>query len=620
MKINSISTIKSIYSSHKKAVQVLKDISPHMLTVSIADTIVGAIIPYISIYLSGEIVTEISKGTSNKFGISVLVLTVICSTFLLSILKNVLSNKRAVLESNFYTEFELHINEISNNAPFEVLEQESFAILKEKVRRGNDEDVYGIPLVTTMICDAIRSLLTLGITIMLFANTMFHIKTISTISSFHVYILFLIYIVAVCIIGYLNGKASRTHNQVESSTSNLLAKLRNYRMYLFHNYMVDDRGAVEVRMRDLSKFIISEMDSNYTVPMLDTQKQLNANDRKYEFIVGVLSCLLTGICYLVVGICALLGVLRIGDVVVCYTSLNQLMLCLTSMSTLAARLDMNSKYICLYFELKTLCEMVDDGEKSINELDLSNLTIKFNNVSFSYKNSDRNALYNINAVFKAHQRTAIVGLNGAGKTTLIKLLCRLYTPSKGNITINNIDIREFKLNEYFCLLSVVFQDFCLFDFEIGENIAISSKYDIDKVINALKISDIQNNNRYHKEWINRCIGTNFSQNGISLSGGEKQKIAIARAIYKDSPIMILDEPTAALDPISESKIYESFDIITKNKTSIFISHRLSSCVFCDNILVFDDGRLVQNGNHSDLLYQTKGLYADLWKSQSTYYK
>lgn len=217
---------------------------------------------------------------------------------------------------------------------------------------------------------------------------------------------------------------------------------------------------------------------------------------------------------------------------------------------------------------------------------------EFRDVSFSYPNSEEPVLNHINMKLKIGKKMAFVGPNGAGKTTFIKLLCRLYDPSEGKILLNGVDIRYYDYEEYIRLFSVVFQDFKLFSFSIAENLAVSKEYEECKVRECLE-----------KAGFSERLGTlekdihtelyKLEEDGVEISGGEAQKIAIARALYKDAPLVILDEPTSALDPVSEYEIYQSFDKLVEEKTAIYISHRMSSCRFCNQIVVFDKGKIVE---------------------------
>ena len=213
---------------------------------------------------------------------------------------------------------------------------------------------------------------------------------------------------------------------------------------------------------------------------------------------------------------------------------------------------------------------------------------------------------------------AVVGRNGSGKTTFIKLLCRLYDVTEGCIKVNGIDIRKYDYAEYSNLFAVVFQDFQVFAFPLGENVAAGLETDKERAADALERAGIGERCRSLPDGLDTCIGNDFEENGVTFSGGEKQKIAIARAIYKDAPFVIMDEPTAALDPESECEVYAGFDKMVGKKTSIYISHRLASCRFCQDILVFDKGKVVQRGRHEELEGQ-EGLYKEMWEAQAQYY-
>ena len=239
-------------------------------------------------------------------------------------------------------------------------------------------------------------------------------------------------------------------------------------------------------------------------------------------------------------------------------------------------------------------------------------------MSFRYPNQDQWSLRHVTCRLPKGQKLAVVGPNGAGKTTFIKLLCRLYDPTEGEILLNGIDIRKYDYGEYLSLLSVVFQDFRIFSMKLGENVAASVDYNSQRVWECLEKAGM----RERVERMPDGLETGLFQqkeDGIELSGGEGQKLAIARALYKDAPVVVLDEPTAALDPVSEYEIYSRFGRLVEGKTSVYISHRMSSCRFCDVVFVFDGGTIVQQGSHEALLDQEEGLYAQLWRAQAQYY-
>ena len=242
------------------------------------------------------------------------------------------------------------------------------------------------------------------------------------------------------------------------------------------------------------------------------------------------------------------------------------------------------------------------------------------NVSFKYPGSDKWALRNVNVTLDMKKRHAVVGLNGAGKTTFVLLLCRLYDPTEGRILLNGVDIRKYNYQEYLRLFSAVFQDFQLFAFPVAENVACDVDYDEARVRACLEMAGFSERLAELEEE-GKGLETevaSFLGGVMHFSGGEQQKMAIARALYNQGSVMILDEPTAALDPISEADIYAHLNEIIEEKTTVFISHRMSSCRFCSDIIVFNEGEIVERGEHNSLLAQG-GLYAEMWAAQAKYY-
>ncbi len=259
----------------------------------------------------------------------------------------------------------------------------------------------------------------------------------------------------------------------------------------------------------------------------------------------------------------------------------------------------------------------DDGQ----DIPLSSsYEIKLENVSFHYPESKQNIIHNLNLTIHPKEKLAIVGLNGAGKTTLIKLICGLLEPSEGRILLNGQDIKEFNHNKYYALFSAVFQDFLVLDVTIAEEIAEKTKdIDYQRINDCLNYAGLNNTINKLPQGLNSHIGREVYLDGVLLSGGEMQRLMLARALYKDGPILLLDEPTAALDPLAESEIYQKYNDMANGKTSLFISHRLASTRFCDRIILISDGQIIEEGNHDTLLKQN-GEYAKLFKVQSQYYQ
>ncbi|MBE6052533.1 MAG: ABC transporter ATP-binding protein [Clostridium sartagoforme] len=259
-----------------------------------------------------------------------------------------------------------------------------------------------------------------------------------------------------------------------------------------------------------------------------------------------------------------------------------------------------------------------DGKREIVTKD--NYLIEFENVYFKYPNSSKYIFEDFSLKIEKGQKIALVGLNGSGKTTLVKLLVRLYEPTKGAIKINGVDIKEYKKEEYYKLFSVLFQDIKIIAATISENIALTSKEkcNINKVLQSIDLSGLKEKVSLLDKGIETQMMKYLFNDGVDFSGGEKQKLALARALYKAGDIVILDEPTSSLDPIAEYDIYLNFNNIILNKTAIYISHRLASTRFCDKIALFDNGKIIEIGTHEELLNRGE-KYKEMFNIQAKYY-
>lgn len=299
-----------------------------------------------------------------------------------------------------------------------------------------------------------------------------------------------------------------------------------------------------------------------------------------------------------------------------------LMLLISAVSGLVYGIQMmsvNSHYLQRYFSYFDIPNNMYQGSLTVEKRDDNEYYVEFRDVSFRYPHTEEYALRHVNLMFKVGEKLAVVGRNGSGKTTFIKLLCRLYDPTEGQILLNGVDIRKYDYDEYISLFSVVFQDFSLLAMTLGQNVAAARDYDESKVRECLAKAGFGERQESLPGGTETYLYKNYSKEGVEISGGEAQKIALARALYKDAPFIVLDEPTAALDPVSEYEVYSKFNEIAGDKTSIYISHRLASCRFCDKIAVFDSGQIVQTGSHEKLLGEADGRYCELWNAQAQYY-
>ena len=271
-------------------------------------------------------------------------------------------------------------------------------------------------------------------------------------------------------------------------------------------------------------------------------------------------------------------------------------------------------------DFRAYLDIKESEKKTIKLPEYDTYEFCFKNVSFTYPNQEKATIKNLNLTIRKGERLAIVGLNGAGKTTLIKLLLRLYDVTEGEILLNGVDIRNYDRKEYYRIFSPVFQNVELYAFPLSENVAMDTPSNTNKqrVKQMLKLSGLGERVESLKNGVDTEVLKVFSDEGIDFSGGERQKLALARALYKDAQVVVLDEPTAALDAIAESKLYSDFDKLIGNKTAVYISHRLSSTRFCDKIAMFKDGRLIEYGTHEEL-YSSGGEYAQMFNIQARYY-
>lgn len=247
--------------------------------------------------------------------------------------------------------------------------------------------------------------------------------------------------------------------------------------------------------------------------------------------------------------------------------------------------------------------------------------IEFKNVSFRYDGAEQDTIHDLSLKIKSGEKLALVGLNGAGKTTLVKLLCGLYRPTSGEIFFNSIPLSDFKREDYYKLISPVFQEIRTAFFSLAETVSgkSTSETDLEKAETCMRQAGLGAKIDALPDGIHTKLNKKVHENGTELSGGEAQKLMLARALYKDAPLLILDEPTAALDPIAESKIYNEFNVMAKNKTSLFISHRLASTSFCDRIILLENGNITEEGTHQELM-GANGTYKGLFDIQSCWYK
>ena len=329
----------------------------------------------------------------------------------------------------------------------------------------------------------------------------------------------------------------------------------------------------------------------------------------------VLMCVI----YLFVCLKALGGAFGLGEVTQYVGAVTNFVSGIMNLIFILEFFRVNAKFLKDIFELLDIPNKMYRGSLTTEKRRDRKYNVEFKDVSFKYPNSDRWALRHVSVKFEVGTKLAVVGENGSGKSTFIKLLCRLYDPQEGEILLNGVNIKKYRYDEYIAIFSVVFQDFWLMSHKLGQNVAGSCDVDEPKAIKCLEDAGFGDRLKELPDGLETWLGKDFDENGIVTSGGERQKIAIARALYKDAPFIVLDEPTASLDPLAEAEIYKNFDEIVGDRTAIYISHRLSSCRFCKEILVFEDGGIIEHGTHDGLI-EAGGRYKQLWDAQAEYYE
>ena len=391
------------------------------------------------------------------------------------------------------------------------------------------------------------------------------------------------------------------------------------RLFHFYTDLINNyKNGKEIRLYNQSKFILEQGFSQMMEKGVKINLKMTGMNVKYSSFREISSIVMGTIIHIFVAIKSLLGLFSIGSIVRYIGSIDRFVDGFTSVVATFTDLRNSCEPLKLYFDFMEFPNKMQQGNFHVPKKD-NKYEIEFKNVSFKYPGTEKFVLKNLNLKLRNGERMAVVGMNGSGKTTMIKLLCRLYDPTEGQITFNGVDIKNYNYEEYMSVFGIVFQDFKLFSFGLGQNIAASVDYDKEKAINCLTKVQFSDRLKDMPKNLDTCLYKDFVDDGVEISGGEAQKIAIARALYTDAPFLVLDEPTAALDPIAEYEIYSKFNEIVENKSAIYISHRLSSCRFCNDIAVFHEGKLLQRGSHNTLIADKNGKYYELWNAQAQYY-
>ena len=593
-----------------RALKLLHSFCPSYFPLLVFKSFFGKLSPYFNLYLSAEIVNEI-VGARNKDTLITLVLITVIGNFAIAILGGILNRAFGHKETLLYQREAVYYNKKTLGLDYDNLENTEVRQLRRKIVESSRINFHGKQLLLMSVGRLVNITIS-AILALILGIEMFVLMFASGFS-------WLIILLACLIVGLVVFNVWYSFREKDK----MGAVYRNVSQTMIDENRIDEamdcyNMGKDVRLYRQDKLIMKI--KNYAFDLHKKAfRTMESKRYKINMPLTFTGILLEAIIYAFVCVYALLGTFGIGSIVKYVGFVETITGCITSYFAVFADIKYNTPFVEDYLAYFDIPQKMYQGSLTVEKRDDNEYYVEFKDVSFKYPGSETYTLRHVNMKFKVGEKLAVIGMNGSGKTTFIKLMCRLYDPTEGEILLNGVNIKKYDYDEYLAVFSVVFQDFKLFSFSLGENVASGADYDVDKVMAALHQSGFGERLATMPEGIKTTLYKDFDENGVEVSGGEAQKIALARALYKDSPFIILDEPTAALDPIAEYEIYSKFNEIVGDKTAIYISHRLSSCRFCDKIAVFDNGQIVQRGSHDELVADESGKYYELWHAQAQYY-
>ena len=594
--------------STKKILPVMKTLFgtagkkyPFFFVLEFFRMVVEVLQPFVGIILLPKIVDEIC-GARNLRVLITLAVILIVSECVLTLLLEGFQTKLRKYQERMDNYFSMQIGIHSMGLDFQLTEDKEALDQLDRAKTGMtwySGGAYGI-----------------AEQVFMFFGNVFKIAGFVTIIAVNAPWMLLILMLYVVVSGIITAKT----NRIELKAYNRLSKVNRLFGY-FGWSIVDFRYGKDIRLYDAKDMMLERWEKN-TEESNAAWKWQGDTGYKYRKY-GVLARTLMSIAqYLYVGLLAVRRLISIGIFTQIIETVGALDATLNGLVWNVQELVKRCNYAYEYVLFMKYPEAMEKHQNPVKE---GLHTIEFRDVCFAYPGTDKLILDHVNIRVRPGEKLSVVGLNGAGKTTFIKLLCRLYDPTSGEILLDGKDIREYEYDAYMKQFAPVFQDFKLFGFTIGENIlfqeeTLRSGEETQKLERLMKLVEMDEFISKQEKGIDTTVFTVFDEEGIEPSGGEQQKIAIARALYKDAPVIILDEPTAALDPVAEYEIYRQFHTLVGEKTAIYISHRLSSCRFCDTIAVFADGKIQEYGSHDQLANIPNGIYAGMFEAQARYYR
>ena len=613
-------TLRRAAAVHLRAIRELHRVTPQHFPVLTLYCLFGAITPYVTVFFSARVLTELATLRRAEILWRWVLAGVLCTGFA-AVAKAALHRRCNTLLNDLYGRKEMLFVHKIFRLDYSELDKQENHDLREQIKQNEQWSGWGLMHVPQLYSGAVTGLLGLfsgaALTVSLFTAPVPNSAGWLVVLNDPIFALVLA--AGILIISILAGRLSARAMQCWGDFSEE-ATFGNRRFAHFGFLGRDKRRAIDIRMNDQQRLVRAYWSGGSVFGVHGVfAKAARGKMGVYASLGVCITTLTTGMIYLFTCLKALGGAFDVGSCTQYIGAATAMVANVFALTDMIGTLKANTPYLEKTFAFLDIPNSMYQGSLTTEKRSDRRYEVEFKDVSFRYPGSDIWALRHVNMRFKVGKRLAIVGENGSGKTTFIKLLCRLYDPQEGQILLNGIDIRKYRYDDYMGIFSVVFQDFQLICQPLGNNVAGSMEYDRDRVKKALIDAGFADRLAAMEKGLDTMLYKNLSEDGVEISGGEAQKIAIARALYKDAPFIILDEPTAALDPIAEAEIYSKFDEIAGDKTAIYISHRLSSCKFCDEIAVFHEGAVVQQGSHAELLADRGGKYYALWNAQAQYY-